>query len=326
MIGKIAVIFSCLLTNPAPQEGTDPNLRLFGNSPPVETARDSYETLYSRVQIEAICSYSGDIKCWDAKGNLNPEAEKLVKEAKEKSTTPIPTVQGKKNRLVLFKTTQLMKSRNPAIVPTSVLVQGAGKPLAIVYSNLNVSPGNSAETKYDIRVIADSPEAKVSSAVLSRMNPVNDSKIKLEIGSEAKFGEMGLKITDIKEGSLKKPRANLSAKLPKVWTVTLKSTGTLHPRAFVTYQSIAKDQSYVHVVDDQGNLVDIEKYRETVIKSGKKGGAKPEVIRPGSGIIDVNGDSFTLEMYANPTNVHSLLLGGHTVQLVRLVGIPMDPR
>ena len=340
--GKITRSASSPFQNKSPQMVMNSFKR-----PPMPTApradekvSGAYKVGGTTVEVEAICKMTEEnISCWDMNGSSNEEMVKRIKESLARQQnyglgSNISTFFGKKNRLIVTKTTQqgIFDGKTSA-----VMVQSAGSQVMssgyfnLAFDNPMRAEANQPIVRYEARFAIEDAAAKATSVRLSQSDPIQEKvSIDCKLGATATFAGETYTIQSIKKGV-----EGGGPRIPgqeNAWTIHVKRTRKAEHPVYATLVPTGPDGVVFQFADPSGNPVSLAQYQKEMQEMHSKPvTTDPQMMmrrfRPVSNGYSVsNPNEIVYMLFINPTKVAKFNLVGSNTKIVDIVGIPLDPK
>lgn len=309
-----------------------------------ETVENSYSSGGTKVEIEGGCHITEDsIVCWKQDGSGHPELVQRIKDsfARDQGNgfSRIQFRYGRKNRVIVFKTTQeqMANRRGGGYVTVSQLGDDFGASFINLQlndeMNMNRQP-NQPFVCYEARYISVEPSETTTSARLSvtEMEPENPS-LEAKVGASAKIAGSSFTIQSIEpfvEDRTMGYRDVIGN--GKAWRIVLKRTGDAARRVMVG--AMPRDEKGVQIAytNSKGDPVDYQEYSKAMNYDPKNPRGFIEAQRrfrsaqsyPLPARDGKPSDEIVLISTVNPKKVGSYILQGSTNKSVELKGIRLD--
>ncbi len=308
----------------------------------------------NKVEVEGVCKIGEDnIGCWSVDGSPNEALAKQIQASLEKQASQTSnwgasiTIQyGKKNRVIVFKTTQIIGGPNQGYLS----IESAGTdPFhgSAFFANLDdraqIFRSGEPQIRHELRSVTEDPAVLLTTARIQYTIPVQEDKtIDCRAGASAPFGGETHTIVSIKEGGDERMRMinNPGQTIFKTWTVKVKSTRTSKHPVNVSLMALDASGKPIQWVDAKGNPVSNEDYRKQMMEDQKAMAEHMknhpnEPYQPQSwgkytspnsyGSSSPDGSS-SIFLRVNPAKVSKFKLQGQTSRFIDLTNIRLDPK
>lgn len=305
-----------------------------------QTVVGKYESQTQKVEIDAICSYTEGIRCWNMQGVRNEDAEAKINQAIAKNAEneygggSQATIRlGMKNRMVVIKSTDIRGDRDHNVPRTHVYVQGGGaSPNFSGHANIHLEqPSHSFENResirYEVRLLSERLGASTTSVRLTQSEQVPEfGTISLKPGSKAEFAGYSLGVSSIKPGSPQGMYAGERGQ--KSWTVSIKQTGSPSKPANLYFNIVSEDGHPIQFVDTSGNPIsqaEYQKHMQTMMATQSNTPRQRPFISAQGGAMKVGSETQVI-LHVNPAKIKSLRIQANYSRIVDITGIPMDSK
>lgn len=314
------------------------------------------------IEIEGVAKISeNSIVCWDMQGNRSKALEEKVaaslKRQSDRNPDSGPSLNlryGKKNRVIIIKTTRVMAQQSDGkprgfsqVLSAGSTTRGGSYIYLDLQHDIQFKPGE-PYIQYDVRTVSEDLSKTTTTVRISEVQPTSEQPMfPCKVGSTFNFLGRTYKITNIAKGA--KQSANSggnwsginSPKIP-FWTITLsRSSGTESNENVVFSPVDAKGQN-LGFVDKGGNLVTVEEYQKRVREAiaNRKKSMQPGVAlmaQPGTEFYpafsgssgfrpDGSGETMSMQVFVNPAKIPLLKVHGSRTRYIDITGIPLDPK
>lgn len=312
---------------------------------PEETVAGSYDTGSNKVEIEGGCKVTEDsVNCWRADGSDYPELEQKVKKSFDDPNGygrgQIRISYGKKNRVIVFKTTQ-SRTRSAEGGHASIMQVGDDQNGSFMNLELNEpmtnTDMNQPYVRLEARGVSAEPTATSTTARLTVSTTAPERPdIECKVGASGVVGGQKFTLFSIEPY---KPEPGMYGGMPNQgpqWKLTFKRSGTTGKQIHFYASPKAANGSSISYVTETGDPVSSEEYSkamQAMMQNRSDPRAYEKLSRKyrsaqGMSVFSQRGrpnpDVVEIVTAVNPKKIGKLGLNGSYSKIVELTGILLD--
>jgi hypothetical protein len=307
--------------------------------PAVPPADEKVGLRYSRgsasAEVVGVCKITeSEIRCWDASGRSAPALKAMVEQSLDRrsSYSPISFVYGKKNRIVIFKMTNVFRPGSPS---DYLMVQSAGDPsgqnfgpyLQIEVPRKPDQPYTPSNDRYEARGLAVDRSARTGTARLQCVQSLPEvANLAVKAGTKAKANGISMELVSIKKAGKDsaQPMYVPGGATQEAWEVVLKMSPS-QPALTCTPTLMLADGKPAMYLDSSG---------KPISQPPPQSFTQPSPGRPfGSSMQSIMvyqtahaGSQYTFRMNVDPKGAKLLALRFSKSRVIEMSGIPLDPK
>ncbi|MEQ1823415.1 MAG: hypothetical protein ABL949_12975 [Fimbriimonadaceae bacterium] len=307
------------------------------------------EDLGSKVEIEGVCKISEDsISCWKVDGTSYEDLEKRIRASFDKQDNNYgygsgPSVQirlGKKNRVVVFKTTRPMSSSGGLTLQSVGDDRFGGSSYFSINlndENMRTYDMNKPMVSYEVRSVSAEFNQTTTSARLMSFEPVRENpSMDFKIGASAPFEGRTYTVQSFGPAKKREGMGYMSGQEGK-FEVVIRVSGPQNKISPSFQPANSSGERFAHV-DKAGNPVTQEEYQakvrtysENMQKAMRAGNNRPQSDYPQYAqayLQPIGGTPETMIFVTalNPKHIAKLKITGSRMKSIELTGIPLDPK
>lgn len=305
-----------------------------------ETLTKKWEKGGSSLELVGVCHITeDDIRAWNADGEESSELKSRVESSlSSRDTSSIQLRYGKKNRLLVFKSTQTYSMTGPGIQYGAPRVEGVGARRdyngGSSYLNLGSESMRSADQNtsidYQTFFVAADPSESTTVAHLVQTEAMSATgTLPLKVGAAVTVEGVTMTIASISKGGEDSQTRMMYGQPGATWTVKVKLSGPW-PEGVRFSASLGQGMQ----VDGEGNPLSekqmMDRQRRMTEMMQKGGNISPgslPVMRYGQ-MQEVGGlgAGQTYSLSVNPKHVKELVVRGTRQRRIDITNIPLDPK